>query len=53
MVENQCESNCECMEVQKSSENNNVLNESCQTTNKTNIIIHVVVMTLLLKQNHF
>jgi hypothetical protein len=36
MVENQCESNCECMEIQRSPENNNVVNECCQTTNKTN-----------------
>jgi hypothetical protein len=41
MVENQCESNCECVETQTSSENSNVANEcSCccyQTTiNKTN-----------------
>ena len=27
MVENQCESNCECMEIQRSSGNNNVVNE--------------------------
>ena len=37
MVENQCESNCECMEIQRSSGNNNVANECCcQTINKTN-----------------
>ena len=36
MVENQCESNCECMEIQRNPENNNVINECCQTTNKTN-----------------
>ena len=40
MVENQCESNCECIETQRSSENSNVANECsccCQTTtNKTN-----------------
>jgi hypothetical protein len=36
MVENQCESNCECMEIQRSPENNNVVNECCQTTNQTN-----------------
>ena len=35
MVENQCESNCECVETQSSSGNNNVANECCQTTNKT------------------
>ena len=35
MVENQCESNCECVETQRSSGNNNVANECCQTTNKT------------------
>ena len=34
MVENQCESNCECLETQRSSGNNNVTNECscCQTT---------------------
>ena len=38
MVENQCESNCECIETQRNQENNNVANECyCQTTtNKTN-----------------
>lgn len=40
MVENQCETNCECMETQRSSGNSNVANEyscCCQTTtNKTN-----------------
>ena len=36
MVENQCESNCECVETQRSSGNNNVANECCQMTNKTN-----------------
>ena len=40
MVENQCETNCECVETQRSSGNNNVANEfscCCQTTtNKTN-----------------
>ena len=36
MVENQCESNCKCMEIQRSPENNNVIDECCQTTNKTN-----------------
>ena len=36
MLENQCESNCECLETQRSSGNNNVANEYCQTTtNKT------------------
>ena len=35
MVENQGESNCECVETQSSSGNNNVANECCQTTNKT------------------
>ena len=40
MVENQCESNCECVETQRSSGNNTVANECsccCQTntTNKT------------------
>jgi len=35
MVENQCESNCECVETQRSSGNNNVTNECCQMTNKT------------------
>ena len=38
MVENECESNCECVETQSSSGNNNVANEcSCcsNTTNKT------------------
>ena len=29
MVENQCESNCECVETQRSSGNNNVANECC------------------------
>ena len=42
MVENQCETNCECVETQRSSGNSNVADEcsccSCQTTtNKTNI----------------
>ena len=36
MVANQCESNCKCMEIQRSPENNNVIDECCQTTNKTN-----------------
>ncbi|MGZ5509245.1 MAG: hypothetical protein ACXWFC_02060 [Nitrososphaeraceae archaeon] len=37
MVENQCESNCECVETQSSSGNNTVTNECCQMTrNKTN-----------------
>jgi len=40
IVENQYESNCECVEIQKNSENSNVANECsccCQTTtNKTN-----------------
>ena len=40
MVENQCETNCECGETQRSSGNSNVANECsccCQTTtNKTN-----------------
>ena len=36
MVENQCESNCECVETQRSSGNNDVANEYYQTTtNKT------------------
>ena len=35
MVENQGESNCECVETQSSSGNNTVTNECCQTTNKT------------------
>jgi len=34
MVENQRESNCECVETQSSQGNNNVANECCQTTNK-------------------
>ena len=36
MVENQCESNCECVETRRSSENNNIANECCEMTNKTN-----------------
>jgi hypothetical protein len=36
MVENECESNCDCLETQRSSENSNVANECscccCQTT---------------------
>jgi hypothetical protein len=36
MVENNCESNCECVETQSSSGDNNVVNECCQMTNKTN-----------------
>jgi hypothetical protein len=40
MVENQCETNCECVETQRSPGNSNVANECsccCQTTtNKTN-----------------
>lgn len=36
MVENQCESNCECVETQRSSGNSNVANECCEMTNKTN-----------------
>lgn len=35
MVENQCESNCECVETQSSSGNNNDANECCQMTKKT------------------
>ncbi len=34
MEKNQCESNCECVETQSNSGNNNVANECCQTTNK-------------------
>ena len=53
MVENQGESNCECVETQSSSGNNTVTNECCQMTrNKTNSS-YAVVMTLLLQQNHF
>ena len=36
MVENQCESNCECVETQSSSGNKTVTNECCEVTNKTN-----------------
>ena len=36
MVENNCESNCECVQTQSSSGDNNVANECCQMTNKTN-----------------
>jgi len=36
MVENNWESNCECVETQSSSGDNNVANECCQMTNKTN-----------------
>ena len=36
MVENQCESNCECVETRRSSENNNIANECCEMTNKIN-----------------
>jgi hypothetical protein len=35
MIENQCESNCECVETHNSSGNNNDANECCQMTNKT------------------
>jgi hypothetical protein len=35
MEKNQCESDCECVEKQSSSGNNNVVNECCQTPNKT------------------
>jgi hypothetical protein len=35
MIENQCESNCECVETQSSSGNNNGANGCCQMTNKT------------------
>ena len=35
MIENQCESNYECVETQSSSGNNNGANECCQITNKT------------------
>jgi hypothetical protein len=35
MIENQCESNCECVETHSSSGNNNGANECCQMTNKT------------------
>jgi hypothetical protein len=35
MIENQCESNCECVETQSSSGNYNGANECCQMTNKT------------------
>ena len=39
MVENQCETNCECIETERSSENSNVANEcSCCQTNTTNKI---------------
>ena len=36
MVKNECESNYECVETQRSSENNNVANECCEMTNKIN-----------------
>ena len=36
MLENQGESNCECVETQSSSGNNTVTNECCEVTNKTN-----------------
>jgi hypothetical protein len=37
MVENNCESNCECMETQSNSGNDNARNECCEmTTKKTN-----------------
>lgn len=37
MVENQGESNCECVETQRSYGDNNVANKCCEmTTNKTN-----------------
>ncbi|HKO41066.1 MAG TPA: hypothetical protein VJU85_07370 [Nitrososphaeraceae archaeon] len=36
MIKNNCESNCECIETQNSSGDNNVSNECCQITNKTN-----------------
>jgi len=36
MEENECESNCKCVETQNSSGDNNVANECCQITNKTN-----------------
>jgi hypothetical protein len=38
MVENQCGTNCECMEIQRISTHNNNTNECCYqtTTNKTN-----------------
>ena len=36
MVENQCEPNCNCIETQSSSGDNNIVNECCQMTNKTN-----------------
>lgn len=54
MVENQCESNCECTEMQRSSEmiilQMNVVAKQLQIKQ----IVHaVVVMTLLLEQNHF
>jgi hypothetical protein len=35
LIENQCESNCECVETQSSSGNNNGANGCCQMTNKT------------------
>jgi hypothetical protein len=35
MIENQCESNCECVETHSSSGKNNGANECCQMTNKT------------------
>ena len=57
MVENQCESNYECVETQRDSGNNNVANEcSCcckQLQIKQMVLVHAVMMTLLMKQNHF
>ena len=36
MIKNECESNYECVETQRNSGNNNVANECCEMTNKTN-----------------
>ena len=61
MVENECESNCECVETQTSSGNSNVANECsccCQTnTNKTNSLCcndePIAAAKLLLEKSFF
>lgn len=52
MVENQCESNCECVETQSISGNNNDANECCQMTNKTSSS-SCCSDDPMLQQNHF
>jgi hypothetical protein len=57
MVETQCETNCECMEIQRTSTHNNiqmnVLVVKLPQIKQIVVVVNVVVVILFLKQNHF